>query len=116
VPEEPITIIDISPEDAQVLVEGGAFLLDVREDDEWMAGHAPDAVHLPMGQVADRLHIIPKDRVVVCLCRVGGRSGAVAASLAGEGFDVRNVDGGMLGWEALGAPVVTDAGGTGRVI
>ena len=53
---------------------------------------------------------LPTDRTVVCICRVGGRSGAVAGALAGRGFDVRNVDGGMLAWEAAGLPVVTEAG------
>ncbi len=98
------------------LVEAGAFLLDVREDEEWVAGHAPQAVHVAMGTVADRVEEIPADRTVVCICRVGGRSGAVASALAGAGYDVRNVDGGMLAWEAAGYPVVDGADGPGRVI
>ena len=59
---------------------------------------------------------LPTDRTIVCICRVGGRSGAVAAALAGAGYDVRNVDGGMLAWEAAGFPVVDGSGGPGRVI
>jgi rhodanese-related sulfurtransferase len=55
-----------------------------------------------MGSVPDRLDEIPSDRTVVCICRVGGRSGAVATALAGAGYDVRNLDGGMLAWEAAG--------------
>ncbi len=113
---EPAPVPDIGPEEARLLVDGGAVLLDVREDDEWKAGHAPDAVHLPMGFLADRMDEIPTDRIVVCVCRVGGRSGAVASALAGAGFEVHNVDGGMLAWEAGGLPVVTDGGGTGRII
>ena len=46
----------------------------------------------------------------------GGRSGAVAGTLADAGLDVRNLGGGMLAWEATGLPVVTDEGGAGRVI
>ena len=72
----------------------------MREDDEWEAGHAPGAVHVAMGQVAERIDEIPADRTVVCICRVGGRSAAVARALAGAGYDVRNLDGGMLAWEA----------------
>ena len=113
---DPPTVSDIDPEESRHLVADGALLLDVREDDEWEAGHAPEAVHLAMGLVAERIEEIPTDRTIVCMCRVGGRSGAVAATLAGAGYDVRNVAGGMQAWEAAGLPVVTDDGGTGRII
>jgi rhodanese-related sulfurtransferase len=116
VSSDPVNLQDIDPEDGRRLVEGGALLLDVREDDEWEAGHAPEAVHLAMGLVSGRIDELPADRTVVCVCRVGGRSGTVAAALADAGFDVRNVAGGMLAWEAAGLPVVTDFGGAGRII
>jgi len=97
-------------------VGSGALLLDVREDDEWAAGHAGTAVHIPMGEVADRLGEVPADRTVVCVCRAGGRSLAVANLLAGSGYDVANLAGGMQVWESSGRPVVTDDGGAGRVV
>jgi rhodanese-related sulfurtransferase len=110
-------VTDIDPAAAVRLLEAGAFLLDVREDDEWDAGHAPEAVHVVMGSVSDRIDEIPSDRTVVCICRVGGRSGAVATALAGAGYDVRNVDGGMLAWEAAGLSVVDGSSdGPGRII
>ncbi len=109
-------IQDIGPDEAVALVDAGAFLLDVRENEEWAAGHAPQATHLPMGEIQDRASELPVDRTVVCMCRVGGRSGAVATSLAGAGYDVRNVDGGMLAWAAVGLPVVDDAGAPGAVV
>jgi rhodanese-related sulfurtransferase len=112
----PPPIAGIDPEEANRLVGGGAFLLDVREDDEWEAGHAPEAVHVAMGLVAGRIAELPSDRTLVCVCRVGGRSGVVATSLDGAGYDVRNVEGGMLGWEQAGLPVVTDDGSVGRII
>jgi rhodanese-related sulfurtransferase len=68
-----------------------------------------------MGQLSTRLAEVPTDRTVVCVCRVGGRSGAVASALMAEGYDVRNLAGGMLAWEAVGLPVVTDDGDIGRV-
>ena len=77
----------------------------MREDDEWAAGHSPDARHLAMGSVADRIDEIPTDRTVVCVCRVGGRSGAVAGALADAGYDVRNLagrDAGLGGGRASG--------------
>ena len=110
------TVADVDPETASRLAVQGALLLDVREDDEWEAGHAPEATHLAMGLVGARLGELPADRTVVCICRVGGRSGVVAAELAVVGFDVRNLSGGMVAWERAGLPVVTGSGGTGRVL
>ena len=113
---ESTPVEEIDPAGARLLVEAGAHLLDVREDNEWEAGHAVAAAHLPMGQVSGRIAEIPSDRTVVCVCRAGGRSGATAAALAGAGYDVRNLAGGMLAWELASLPVVTDDGGDGRII
>jgi len=109
-------VVDVDPAAALRLLEAGGFLLDVREDDEWHAGHAPEAVHVAMGTIPDRTAELPSDRTIVCICRVGGRSGAVAVALAGAGYDVRNVEGGMLAWEATGYPVVSGSGDAGRII
>ncbi|HXW39226.1 MAG TPA: rhodanese-like domain-containing protein, partial [Acidimicrobiales bacterium] len=73
-PAEPSPAPEVGPEEAVRLIETGAHLLDVREDEEWRAGHAPTASHLPMGQLAARIAEVPADRTVVCVCRVGGRS------------------------------------------
>ncbi len=107
---------DIDPVEARRLAEVGALLLDVREDDEWAAGHAPGATHLAMGLVAGRVDEIPTDRTVVCVCRVGGRSAAVAEALIGSGLDVRNLAGGMLAWELAGFPVTANDGHAGRIV
>ena len=107
---------DVQPEVMSADLPAGVFLLDVREDDEWAAGHAPEAVHLPMGQVVDRIDELPVERTIVCMCRVGGRSGSVALHLAGSGYDVRNIAGGMQAWAAQGLPVVDASGHPGRVI
>ena len=109
-------VIDVDPDEADRLVAAGAVMVDVREDDEWEAGHAPVAVHVPVGQVVDRMDELPTDRTIVCMCRMGGRSGSVAAHLAGAGYDVRNIAGGMQAWAALGLPVVDASGAPGRVI
>lgn len=109
-------VTDIDPAEADRLVAAGALMLDVREDDEWAAGHAPVAVHVPMGDVVDRMGELPTDRTIVCMCRVGGRSGSVALHLAGSGYDVRNIAGGMQAWAGEGLPVVDAAGAPGRVI
>jgi rhodanese-related sulfurtransferase len=110
------TAADVDPLEARRLADTGALFLDVREDDEWDAGHAPGATHLAMGLLKDRLDEIPPDRTLVCVCRVGGRSGTVAEALAAAGFDVRNLAGGMLAWELAGLPVTTESGHPGRII
>ncbi|RJQ74978.1 rhodanese-like domain-containing protein [Pseudonocardiaceae bacterium YIM PH 21723] len=86
-------------------------LLDVREDDEWQAGHAPQAVHIPMGELAGRLDELPEDSHVYVVCRVGGRSARVTAYLNANGWDATNVAGGMMAWDAAGKPMVTDIDG-----
>lgn len=105
----------VGPADASALVGAGAFLLDVREHDEWVAGHAPDAVHIPLGELGARVEELPADRRIVAVCRSGARSGAAAGALLGAGYDAVNLAGGMQAWEATGLPVVTDSGGAGRV-
>lgn len=87
-----------------------AVLIDVREDDEWQAGHAPDARHIPMGAVSARTAEIPRDGDVYLICRSGARSARVAQALAGGGWTVSNVADGMHGWEAAGRPMVADSG------
>jgi rhodanese-related sulfurtransferase len=85
-------------------------MLDVREADEWAAGHAPSARHLPMSELAARLGELPDDDPLYVVCRSGGRSARVVAYLAGQGYPAVNVDGGMQAWSALGREVVADSG------
>ncbi|WP_106128781.1 rhodanese-like domain-containing protein [Pseudosporangium ferrugineum] len=98
-------------------VDASAYLLDVREPDEWQAGHAPAAHHLPMMEVPARIAEIPHDTEVVVVCRSGGRSGQVVSYLMGNGWDnVRNLDGGMQAWAADGRDVVSENGQPARVL
>ena len=93
-----------------------AALLDVREPDEWAVGHAPQAVQIPLGDLAQRSGELPTDRPVVCICRSGARSLQAAELLAGCGFDVRNLNGGMRAWSGAHLAVVTPEGTAGHVI
>jgi rhodanese-related sulfurtransferase len=92
-----------------------AVLLDVRENDEWKRGHAADAQHIPMGEVAARLAEIDRSATLYVICKAGGRSAKVAQLLAHNGFEPVNVSGGMLAWAQAGRPVVTDDGGPGSI-
>jgi rhodanese-related sulfurtransferase len=97
-------------------VPAGAYLLDVRESDEWAAGHAPDAHHVPMMEIPARLDEIPLDRDVVVVCRVGARSAQVVAYLLSLGRDrAVNLDGGMIAWAHAGRPMVSEDGGVPQV-
>ncbi|TMR99415.1 rhodanese-like domain-containing protein [Nonomuraea basaltis] len=98
------------PEIAATAVPDDAYLLDVREQDEWLAGHAPEAVHIPMTQIQDRVGEVPGDRKVYVVCRVGGRSLQVAAWLNHLGREAVNVGGGMQSWEAARRPMVSETG------
>jgi rhodanese-related sulfurtransferase len=91
-------------------VPADAWLLDVREDDEWAAGHAPGARHIPLGQLGGRSSEVPRDETVYVICRSGGRSARAAQALAGAGWHAVNVAGGMQDWAAAGRPMVTDSG------
>jgi rhodanese-related sulfurtransferase len=98
-------------------VTDGAYLLDVREPDEWAAGHAPGAHHVPMMEIPARMAEVPTDVEVVVVCRSGGRSGQVTSYLMGNGWDnVRNLDGGMQVWAAVGRDVVSENGQPARVL
>ena len=92
----------------------GAVRLDVREDGEWTAGHAPDAVHVRLAQVGETAARFA-DQEVLTVCRSGARSGRAAKTLAAAGVDVHNVAGGMSAWASAGLPVVRGDGSPGRV-
>ena len=104
----------IEPADLQTMPD--AVLLDVREPGEWAAGHAPRAVHIPLGDLDRRAFELPADRAVVCICRSGRRSLQAAEILTGHGFDVHNLTGGMRAWSDAELAVVTPEGTPGQVI
>ncbi|SFF43497.1 rhodanese-like domain-containing protein [Blastococcus tunisiensis] len=105
---------DLDPDRAAELLERGeAVLIDVREPQEWAAGHAPQAEHLPLGRLTP--DAVPQDRPVIAVCRSGNRSGKAADALAAAGVRVHNLAGGMAAWARAGLPVVTDDGTPGTV-
>ena len=92
------------------------FLLDVREPDEFDAGHAPDATPHPLGTLPEVSTLLPTDRPILCICRSGGRSAQATAFLRDQGFDAINLEGGMQAWAAFGLDVLRADGTHGAVI
>jgi rhodanese-related sulfurtransferase len=105
-----MSVNEVSANEAYELLDGDAVLIDVRKESEWDAGHAPMATLIPLAQVPDRLDDLPKDRLIICACRSGGRSLRAASFLADNGFDVVNLSGGMMAWFAEDLPFESDAG------
>ncbi|WP_371653652.1 MULTISPECIES: rhodanese-like domain-containing protein [unclassified Streptomyces] len=93
-------------------VPAEALVLDVREDDEWAAGHVEGALHVPMSDFVARFgdvtQAVEDGRRAYVMCRVGGRSAQVTQYLVQQGIDAVNVDGGMQAWDSAGRPMVTD--------
>jgi len=94
---------------ARRLEIGDVAVIDVRATAEWKAGHLPDAAHIHLGYLRDRLEEIPSDRPLVLQCRTGGRSTIAASLLRASGRrDVLNLTGGIVAWGEAGLPVVAD--------
>ncbi len=109
-----------TPSVSAAQVAADAFVVDVREPYEWEAGHISEGVgvlvHIPMGEVQQRLAEIPVEREVVVVCKVGGRSAQVVDYLNQVGRTAVNLDGGMYAWAAAGRPLVSDEGAPGSVV
>lgn len=99
---------EIEPRDVAAHMKNGAFLLDVRERDEWDEGHVSGAVWIPLGQLQTRLSEVPADREIICMCRSGRRSEkacTVIEQARGKGHAVINMAGGILRWAQSGLPI-----------
>jgi rhodanese-related sulfurtransferase len=99
---------NVNVAEALALVQAGALLLDVREDNEWESGRAPNATHIVLNEVPDHLDELTSERRIVCVCRSGARSGRATKFLLEQGRDAVNLEGGMLAWSAEGEPLVGD--------
>jgi rhodanese-related sulfurtransferase len=89
---------EISPSEVKQLLKEGkkVSLIDVREDEEVAEGKIPEAVHIKMGEIPERLNEIDKNEEHIIICRSGRRSENVAYFLQDQGFNVKNMTGGML--------------------
>lgn len=96
---------EVSIDELQAAIAAGEFVLDVRENWEFEAGHVPSAKHIPLNTVPDRISEIPKTEQVWVICQSGGRSMTAANYLEAQGFNVVSVAGGTGSWIQSGKEV-----------
>lgn len=110
----PRSFVEIDPLSAHELHYAGVVvLLDIRENHEWAAGHAPGADHVPLGHFSEDDH---RDRrPILAICRSGARSAKATRLLIEADIDARNVTGGMRAWVADGLPIIATTGAPGSV-
>lgn len=99
---------EISVEEAVAKRDAGAFILDVRQPEEWNEFHVPDSTLIPLGELASRVNELPKDQELVIVCRSGNRSAQGRDILLDAGFtQVTSMAGGLTQWKAAGYPTVS---------
>lgn len=99
----PVNNTDITPSEVKQQLDNNSeiVLIDVREPDEWEAGHVAVATHIRLSEIPQRMAEIPRDKDVVMICRSGGRSENARQFLARSGYTrVKNMIGGMRRWAA----------------
>lgn len=103
--------IEVTPEEtAQVLADGTATVVDVREPYEREAGHIDGTLHIELERLASRSDEIPKDKPVVFYCRGGVRSAMAAQAFEAAGFEAKSMAGGITRWDAEGRPLSPEGG------
>lgn len=99
-------LAEVGPVEARTRQLEGALMIDVREPDEWDAGHAPGARLVPLAQLARQLPSLPRDREILFICRTGRRSALATQMAQRVGVErAANVRGGMVAWNRVGLPV-----------
>ncbi len=98
----------ISPAEAYQRLQARpeVVIVDVRQPVETRSGTVPGAVLIPLSEFGRRLDELPRDRPILTICRSGHRSPLAARQLKQAGYDVTDVDGGMMAWERAGLPIV----------
>lgn len=100
--------LEITVAEALAKRDAGAFILDVRQPEEWNEFHVPDSTLIPLGDLAARAAELPKDQEIVIVCRSGNRSAQARDILLGAGFtQVTSMAGGLTQWKAVGYPTVS---------
>jgi len=100
----------IQPSEAQARLDQKTkpFLLDVRQPEEFRSGHIQGARLIPLGELRQRINELPKNREILCVCHSGSRSQAATRQLNAAGYQVINLNGGMIAWMRAGLPIKKD--------
>jgi rhodanese-related sulfurtransferase len=102
---------DITPEQAaQLLREGDAQLLDVREPHEHEAGRIEGSTRVDFESLGEAAQGLDPSRPLLLYCRMGSRSAVAAQAFRAAGFDAYNVAGGLLAWVDRGLPIEPEGG------
>jgi len=100
--------LEISVQQAADEREKGAFMLDVRQPEEWEQFHIPDSTLIPLGELESRLSELPRDQKIVVVCRSGNRSAKGRDLLQQAGFkEMTSMAGGVTEWKNAGYPTVS---------
>ncbi len=99
---------EISVADLEAALADGAWVLDVREVDEFTAGHVPNAKHVPLATVPENLHLITETETIYVICKAGGRSMKAATFLEAQGYTAVSVAGGTDEWAGSGRDLSFD--------
>ena len=101
-----MAVPEINVDELASRLEAGAFLLDVRQPDEYIEAHVPSALLVPLDEVPARVAELPADGEILVICRSGARSHRAAEFLIGQQLDAVNVAGGTLAWIESGRDIV----------
>ncbi|MHB8629112.1 MAG: rhodanese-like domain-containing protein [Aggregatilineales bacterium] len=98
---------NLNPTDAKARIDDKQplVILDVRQPDEFQAGHIAGAKLIPLNELRSRMSELSMDTEILCVCRSGSRSGAAVGQLNSAGFNAINLRGGMMSWQMAGYPI-----------
>lgn len=102
---KPVTKITAREAQKRLSQKSKPILLDVRQPAEFRSGHIPGAKLIPLGDLSSRMDELPKNQEIICVCHSGNRSLSATRKLASAGYQVTNLQGGMIAWMRSGLPV-----------
>jgi rhodanese-related sulfurtransferase len=101
---------EVTPGEAKQLIDSGAQLVDVRDEDEYAAGRIPGSRHVPLETVHSEAGGLDRERPLVVYCRSGERSAMAADAFAASGWQAHSIAGGLLAWADAGLPLEPEGG------
>jgi rhodanese-related sulfurtransferase len=101
-----MSVSEVTIEELESALQSGSRLVDVREPDEYEAGHVPGAVLVPLATIPDALDQFASDATTYVICKSGARSYRACEFLVDQGLDAVNVEGGTMAWIISGRGTV----------